>query len=99
MSRFLLVVVAATIAGDAVAGDAASGNLRYLLIRPVSRTKLLAAKAFVAGVLIWATTIVTLAGLAAGLALFGVHPLTVPATVGASAGFHLSTSVLLARWR
>jgi len=30
MSAFLLVVIAGTIAGDSVAGDAAWGNLRYL---------------------------------------------------------------------
>ena len=36
MSGFLLVVIAGTLAGDSVAGDAAWGNLRYLLMRPVS---------------------------------------------------------------
>jgi hypothetical protein len=35
MSAFLLVVIAGTIAGDSVAGDAAWGDLRYLLMRPV----------------------------------------------------------------
>ena len=57
MSGFLLVVVAGTFAGDSVAGDAAWGNLRYLLMRPVPRGRLLVAKAFVAGVLIWVCTI------------------------------------------
>ena len=41
MSGFLLVIVAGTIAGDAVAGDAATGYLRYLLIRPVKRARML----------------------------------------------------------
>jgi ABC-2 type transport system permease protein len=49
MSGFLLVVVGGSIAGDSVAGDAAWGNLRYLLMRPVSRARLLFAKATVAG--------------------------------------------------
>jgi ABC-2 type transport system permease protein len=39
-----LPVVVAVLAGDAVAGEASSGMLRYLLIRPVSRTRLLVAK-------------------------------------------------------
>jgi ABC-2 type transport system permease protein len=102
MSAFLLVVVAGTIAGDAIAGDASSGNLRYLLLRPVSRTKVLVAKACVAYGLIWAATIaVATAGLVAGVILFGSHPLDVPATslIGGvlSGGFHLTTGALL--WR
>ena len=32
------------LAGDAVAGEATTGTLRYLLIRPVGRTRLLVAK-------------------------------------------------------
>ena len=74
VSVFLLVVVAGTFAGDSVAGDAAWGNLRYLLMRPVPRGRLLVAKAMVAGLLIWAATVlVTLASLAGGVLLFGAH--------------------------
>ncbi len=77
MSGFLLVVIAGMLAGDSVAGDAAWGNLRYVLMRPVSRTKLLIAKAFVAGVLIWACTVlVTIAALIGGVILFGAHPVS-----------------------
>jgi len=39
-----LPVAVAVIAGDAVAGEAQAGMLRYLLIRPVGRTRLLVAK-------------------------------------------------------
>jgi len=39
-----LPVAVAVIAGDAVAGEAQAGTLRYLLIRPVGRTRLLVAK-------------------------------------------------------
>ncbi len=39
-----LPVAVAVIAGDAIAGEAQSGTLRYLLIRPVGRTRLLVAK-------------------------------------------------------
>ena len=102
MSGFLLIVVAAMFAGDTVAGDANSGNLRYLLLRPVSRTKLLIAKAAVAATLIWAATIVAaVAALIAGIAVFGAHPLTVSTTSTAGlsgvSSFTLSTATLL--WR
>jgi ABC-2 type transport system permease protein len=40
---FLPIAVAVT-AGDAIAGEAQQGTLRYLLIRPVGRTRLLVAK-------------------------------------------------------
>ena len=39
-----LPVAVAVMAGDSVAGEASSGTLRYLLARPVGRTKLLVAK-------------------------------------------------------
>jgi ABC-2 type transport system permease protein len=39
-----LPVSVAVLAGDAVAGEASAGTLRYLLVRPVSRTRLLVAK-------------------------------------------------------
>ena len=100
MSGFLLVVIAGSIAGDSVASDASWGNLRYVLMRPVSRGRLLAAKASVAGVLIWAATIlVAIAGLVAGIALFGVHPVNVPGVSlgGTGVGFQLSTGALVAR--
>ncbi|MDQ1447224.1 MAG: type transport system permease protein [Actinomycetota bacterium] len=103
MSGFLLVVIAGTFAGDSVAGDAAWGNLRYLLMRPVPRGRLLAAKAIVAGMLIWAATIlVALAGLVAGVVLFGAKSVTVPNFADLASGslvssFHLSQGAMLLR--
>ena len=108
MSGFLLVVIAGTFAGDSVAGDAAWGNLRYLLLRPVPRGRLLVAKAIVAGILIWAATIlVALSGLVAGLVLFGAKTVTVPRFSSVASPtllgplvvstFHLGHSVLLLR--
>lgn len=101
MSGFLLVVISGILAGDSVAGDASWGNLRYLLMRPVARGRLLVAKALVAGVLIWAATfLVALAGLAAGLIFFGAHDVTVPG-LGAlgfgGQGFTLTPGDLLVR--
>ncbi len=39
-----LPIAVAVLGGDAVAGEASAGTLRYLLIRPVGRTRLLVAK-------------------------------------------------------
>jgi ABC-2 type transport system permease protein len=103
MSGFLLVVIAGTFAGDPVAGDASWGNLRYLLMRPVPRGRLLVAKAIVAAVLIWSATIlVAVSALIGGIVVFGAKSLTVPgfgifAPGNLAAGFHLSQSTLLLR--
>jgi ABC-2 type transport system permease protein len=100
MSGFLLVVIAGTLAGDSVAGDAAWGNLRYVLMRPVGRIRLLLAKAVIAGLLIWlATILVAVAGLIAGVILFGSHPVNVPLGVGGTltAPFQLGTGELITR--
>jgi len=48
-SQFLLVVVVALFAGDAVASEAQWGSLRYLLTRPIPRGRLLRTKLAVAG--------------------------------------------------
>jgi ABC-2 type transport system permease protein len=68
---FLPLAVAA-ISGDAVAGEANLGTLRYLLTVPVSRLRLLVVK--YAAIVIFAfiaTFLVTAVGMAIGLALFG----------------------------
>jgi ABC-2 type transport system permease protein len=98
MSGFLLVVIAGALAGDPVAGDASTGNLRYLLMRPVPRGRLLVAKAIVAAILIWAATfLVAIAGLVAGLILFGSHTVVVPGVGSLSSllGGHLATGFQL----
>jgi ABC-2 type transport system permease protein len=103
MSGFLLVVIAGTFAGDSVAGDASWGNLRYLLMRPVPRGRLLVAKAIVAATLIWSATIlVSLAALVGGVVVFGAKALSIPG-LGAFApgalatGFNISQATLLLR--
>ncbi|HEY3632176.1 MAG TPA: ABC transporter permease [Jatrophihabitantaceae bacterium] len=57
-----LPVAVAVIAGDAVAGEAQTGTLRYLLIRPVGRTRLLIAK-LVATFTFVAVAVVLVAGI------------------------------------
>jgi ABC-2 type transport system permease protein len=74
MPVFLPVSVA-VLAGDAVAGEASTGTLRYLLVRPVGRTRLLVAKlvALVVFVL-FAITAVVLTSYLTGITLFGSQP-------------------------
>ena len=78
-SEFLLVVVVALFAGDAIAGEASSGNLRYLLMRPIARGRLFAAKFLVAVFYAWfAVLIVVVVGTVVGGAVFGFKGLNVP---------------------
>jgi ABC-2 type transport system permease protein len=76
LALFLPLAVAA-LSGDAIAGEANIGTLRYLLTIPVSRTRLLMVK-YVALVIGGAIGIVVVAGtgLAIGGALFGLGPTT-----------------------
>jgi ABC-2 type transport system permease protein len=79
MSRFLLVLIAALFAGDAVAGEAAWGNLRYLLVRPIGRPRLLGAKLSVSALLaLAATVLIPVVGLIAGGIAFGWSGVSVP---------------------
>jgi ABC-2 type transport system permease protein len=89
MSKFLLVVLAALFAGDAVASEASWGTLRSMLTRPVRRGGLLAAKA---GALLFlgvvAMALIAVTGLVAGVVAFGWHPLNL-------AGIQQSTDQIL----
>jgi len=76
MSRLVLVVVLALFAGDAIAGEASTGNLRYLLLRPLKRGRLLAAKLMITLVLaVTATVFLTASATLVGGLLFGFEPL------------------------
>jgi ABC-2 type transport system permease protein len=86
LPMFLPIAVAA-ISGDAVAGEANLGTLRYLLTVPVHRTRLLAVK--YAAVLIFtfvAVTEMALVGVLVGLLLFGGGPVTLLSGDQASLG-------------
>jgi ABC-2 type transport system permease protein len=76
-----LPVAVAVVAGDAIAGEASAGMLRYLLARPVGRTRLLVAKlvALVAYVLL-AVVLVALTSYITGRILFGNSPVAVTPT-------------------
>ena len=73
-----LPVSVAVVAGDAVAGEASSGMLRYLLARPVGRTRLLVAKLITLVVFVLAAvTAVALTAYVTGRILFGDKPISV----------------------
>lgn len=74
---FLLPLTIGIASGDAIAGEAAAGTLRYLLTVPVGRSRLLLVKAV--GALVFAAAAVAsiaVVGLVAGAALFGVRDVT-----------------------
>jgi ABC-2 type transport system permease protein len=67
-----LPVSVAVLAGDAVAGEASAGTLRYLLIRPVSRSRLLIAKLLsLVTFVLFAIGAVLVTSYLTGLLLFG----------------------------
>ena len=73
---FLPLAVAA-ISGDAVAGEANLGTLRYVLTGPAHRARLLGVKYLAIVVFsLGATAVVALTGVVAGLALFGGGDMT-----------------------
>jgi len=76
IAMFLPLAVA-MLCGDAIAGEANQGTLRYLLTVPVTRTRLLFVKyaALALGAL-WGVTLVAVTGVLIGAALFGVGPMT-----------------------
>ncbi|MFD6274998.1 ABC transporter permease [Streptomyces sp. NPDC060209] len=72
-----LPMAVGVIAGDSVAGEASGGTLRYLLVAPAGRTRLLLAK--YASVLVFclvATLVVAASALAVGALLFPVGDVT-----------------------
>ena len=98
----LLPVSVAVLAGDAVAGEASAGTLRYLLIRPVGRTRLLVAKlvSLIVFVLFAIATVLVTSYLT-GLALFGAGAestgVTLPADVTSLSGVTITPAGLA--WR
>ncbi len=100
LTLFLPLAVAA-IAGDAIAGEANLGTLRYLLTIPVGRTRLLAVKFLAITIFSFlATLLVTIVGAVMGLLLFGGGNMTLlsGSQISLSAGIArlLLTTVYLA---
>jgi ABC-2 type transport system permease protein len=71
---FFMSLAIGLFAGDAIAGEAQTGTLRYLLVRPVRRPRLLISKYAAAMALTGALLVgVVSAGLLAGGVVFGIH--------------------------
>jgi ABC-2 type transport system permease protein len=81
-----LPIAVALIAGDSVAGEAQSGTLRYLLVRPAGRTRLLVAKLLSVFAFVLVTVVVVaVVGYLVGQLLFDVQPIgAVGGTTGLS---------------
>jgi ABC-2 type transport system permease protein len=90
-----LPVAVAIVAGDAIAGEASAGMLRYLLVRPVHRGRLLVAK-LLSMVLFVLLAVVAVAGTSylVGVNLFQAQPGAAVTTVS---GTTLTTTQLMLR--
>ncbi|GCB46851.1 ABC transporter permease [Streptomyces sp. NL15-2K] len=74
---FFLPMAIGVIAGDAIAGEANAGTLRYLLVAPAGRTRLLLTKyATVLAFCLLATLVVAVSALTVGALLFPLGDLT-----------------------
>ncbi|MVA75169.1 ABC transporter permease subunit [Auraticoccus sp. F435] len=72
-----LPLTVGVVAGDTIAGEASLGTLRYLLVAPAGRLRLLAVKmAGAAAFCLAAATTIALTGALVGAALFPVGPVT-----------------------
>jgi ABC-2 type transport system permease protein len=93
-----LPLTVSVVAGDTIAGEASLGTLRYLLVAPSGRGRLLLVKYVGTAVFcVAATVIVVLAGVGIGAALFPIGPLTLLSgdTIGI-AGYALRCLLLVA---
>ncbi|GAA2575656.1 ABC transporter permease [Streptomyces sp. NPDC006349] len=73
---FFLPMAIGVVAGDAIAGEASAGTLRYLLVAPAGRSRLLLTKyATVIAFCLAATLVVAVSALAVGALLFPVGDL------------------------
>ncbi|MGC8625958.1 MAG: ABC transporter permease [Acidimicrobiales bacterium] len=68
---FFIPLCTAAVAGDSIAGEASMGTLRYLVVRPAGRARLLLAKAVVVALFCLAAALgIVVVGLVAGVAFF-----------------------------
>ncbi len=89
-----LPVAVAVVAGEAVAGEAQGGTLRYLLVRPVGRTRLLMAKLVsVIAFVVLTVVVVAATGYVTGALLLGDQPLQTTLTTSVSGSALSATEV------
>jgi len=94
---FFLPMAVGVVAGDSIAGESSAGTLRYLLVAPAGRTRLLLAKyATTMTFCLVATLVVALSALAVGALLFPVGEVTTISGVPISFGEGLLRALLIA---
>ncbi|MEV8094360.1 ABC transporter permease [Kitasatospora sp. NPDC085879] len=92
-----LPMTVGVVAGDAIAGEAATGTLRYLLVAPAGRSRLLAAKFSAAmAFCVAATGVVAVSALVTGAALFPLGEVTLLSGDSIGVGTALLRAVLVA---
>ncbi|MEO6944842.1 MAG: ABC transporter permease [Lacisediminihabitans sp.] len=85
------------VAGDSISGEANTGTLRYLLVSPVSRGRLLVVKYAAAALFAFAATLaVAVAGAIIGIALFPTGPVTLLSGDTIGVGESVLRSLLIA---
>jgi ABC-2 type transport system permease protein len=95
-----LPIAVAVVSGDAVAGEAQAGTLRYLLARPAGRTRLLVAKLVAVLAFVVVTVVVVAAvGYLVGTTLFDAQPVAAATPVGgtSTSGTALTQEELVGR--
>ncbi|MFJ4484827.1 ABC transporter permease [Streptomyces longwoodensis] len=94
---FFLPMAVGVVAGDAIAGEASAGTLRYLLVAPAGRTRLLLAKyATTVAFCLLATLVVAVSALAVGALLFPLGDLTTISGTRITFGEGLARALLIA---
>ena len=91
MLPLFLPIAVAVIAGEAIAGEAQQGTLRYLLVRPVGRTRLLVAKLVSVMVFVVLTVlVVAVTAYVVGALFLGSESVTTTGTTTSVSGSGLS---------
>ena len=92
-----LPLTVGVVAGDTIAGEASAGTLRYLLIAPAGRVRLLIVKYLATAVFCLAATLaVAIAGALIGVALFPIGPVTLLSGDSIAVGDSIVRSLLIA---
>lgn len=94
-----LPLTVGVVAGDTIAGEASAGTLRYLLIAPAGRVRLLIVKYLATAVFCLAATLaVAIAGAVIGAALFPIGPVTLLSGDSIAVGDSIVRSLLIAAY-
>jgi ABC-2 type transport system permease protein len=94
-----LPLTVGVVAGDTIAGEASAGTLRYLLIAPAGRVRLLVVKYLATAVFCLAGTLaVAISGAVIGAALFPIGPVTLLSGDSIAVGDSIMRSLLIAAY-